>query len=78
MPKSNKSYVSHNYVLGLDIAVQNRVRMQMMNPFNDLSNDDSHAFLSKSALFIHEIKQMTVWAKLNEEIDILTIVKEIV
>lgn len=58
--------------------MQDRMRMHVLHSFDDLANDDSHAFLWKSALFLHEIKEMAVWAELNEEVDIVTIIEEIV
>jgi hypothetical protein len=70
--------MSEDYVLQLDVPMHNRFWMHILDALGNFPNDYGGWFLWKALLPFDEIIKVSLWAKFNEQVNLLAIEEEVI
>jgi hypothetical protein len=67
--------MNQNYILRLDIPVQNFVPMHKLQSVEQITNDKGSSFLRKSGSVGDDIEELAVTTKLQDNINVIFVVE---
>jgi hypothetical protein len=67
-----------DYIFQFDIAVDEAVRVHVLDAPGDLPDDNGCGFLGESASLLEQIEEMSVAAQFHKEVDVVCVAEEVV
>jgi len=70
--------MAQDYVLELDISVNNLMRMHIAHALQNLSGDNRSSLLRERLVPFKQLKQMSILSQFKQQIDVVLVTEEVV